>query len=70
MGAIGIGRCFMYSGAHGNPMQVPCDLIDARLLKVKDWMKTETGRRMAEERAERLRTFKEWWKDEEGEHDA
>jgi len=27
-------------------------------------MKTETGRKMARQRTERLQTFRSWWKDE------
>lgn len=38
--------------------------FDDKLIHIKDKMKTETGRKMAKERCERLETFKSWWKEE------
>lgn len=49
-------------------METSRELMDTRLVKLKDYMKTKTGRRMAEERTERLRIFRDWW-DEEAEVD-
>lgn len=38
--------------------------VDDKLIRIEDIMKTETGKKMARERAERLRTFKSWWEEE------
>ncbi|MCJ1438926.1 hypothetical protein MMC27_008316 [Xylographa pallens] len=69
IGAVGIGRCFTYQGAHQMPMQAARELINTRLLPVKDAMKTLEGRRIAEERTHRLLVFRDWW-DEETDLDA
>lgn len=66
IGAIGVGRCFTYCGAKqkGKPMQVAIDHYDDKLLKLEHMMKTETGRQIARERTERLKTLKSWWEEE------
>ena len=38
--------------------------FDEKLILIERMMKTETGKRMARERTERLREFKSWWVDE------
>ena len=38
--------------------------FDEKLLKLEGMMKTETGRRLAKERTERLRIFRNWWTEE------
>lgn len=66
IGAIGVGRCFTYCGAkqEGKPMQAAIDHYDDKLLKLEHMMKTETGKQMARERTERLKTLKSWWEEE------
>ncbi|OCK86619.1 uncharacterized protein K441DRAFT_35948 [Cenococcum geophilum 1.58] len=66
IGAIGVGRCFTYCGAkqEGKPMQVAIDHYNDKLLKLEHMMKTGTGKQMARERTERLKTLKSWWEEE------
>ena len=47
-------------------MQAARELINTRLLPVKDAMKTAKGRRIAEERINRLLAFRDWWDEETG----
>lgn len=64
IGAVGVGRCFAFGGAKGGDrgMQGSIDHFGEKLLKLEGLMKTETGRKMAKVRTERLRIFEEWWK--------
>lgn len=65
MGAIGIARAFSYAGHKGNPLGDPRAPEPAsavahfhdKLLRLKDLMLTQTGRRMAEERHRVLEAF-------------
>ncbi|MCJ1382035.1 hypothetical protein MMC17_005147 [Xylographa soralifera] len=66
IGAVGIGRTFTYQGAHQMRMQAARELIDRRLLPVKNAMKTLEGRKIAEERTNRLLAFRDWWDEETG----
>jgi len=66
IGATGIGRSYMYSGAHDLPLHAARALIDNRLCLYKERMKTKTGREMAETKTKRLELFKEWWDEECG----
>lgn len=66
IGAVGVGRCFTY-----NATKTPNDGMDKaiahfgdKLEKLEAMMKTETGRRLARERTERLKIFKSWWAEE------
>lgn len=73
MGAIGIARCFLVSGsinrpaydvddpwAEGRELDDKANALDhffKKLLKLKDGMHTETGRRLALERHEHIRSY-------------
>ncbi|RPA97687.1 hypothetical protein L873DRAFT_1809499 [Choiromyces venosus 120613-1] len=69
IGAVGIGRTFTF-GAVKNQEGGMGDVVrhfDEKLLKLADGMKTVEGRRLARERGERVRAFREWWREEVGE---
>ena len=57
MGAVGVARTFAYGGEHGRPMEESLQHFYDKLLRLKDLMNTETGRRLAEERHAFLETF-------------
>src|SRR5690606_1250922 len=73
LGAIGIARCFAYGGKKGRPIYDP-ESTDGqhsiqhfydKLLKIKEVMNTETGKKLAEERHRFMEAFleqfyKEW----------
>jgi len=67
IGAIGIGRTFTYTGAKGRQggMKGTLQHFYEKLLNIQNMMKTETGRKMAWERTERMKTFLQWWKEED-----
>jgi uncharacterized protein len=50
LGAVGIARCFLWSGEHRKVLKEALKHFDEKLLKLKDTMNTESGRKMAEER--------------------
>lgn len=65
IGAIGIGRCFTFTGAMGfKSLQDAIDHFEDKLLKLEAMMKTESGMAMAEERSARIREFMSWWREE------
>jgi len=65
IGAVGIGRCFTFTGAKGaKSLQEAIGHFEDKLLKLEAMMKTEAGRSMAEERSARIREFMSWWQDE------
>ena len=64
MGAVGIARTFAYGGEHGRPMRESVGHFHDKLLKLKDLMNTEAGRRMAEERHAFLEEFLERYRKE------
>ncbi|KAF4580349.1 hydrolase [Ophiocordyceps camponoti-floridani] len=64
LGAVGIGRTFAYGGAKGRVLADTMDHVDEKLLRLEAMMKTDTGRLLARERTERLRTMRAWWRQE------
>ncbi len=67
IGAVGIGRTFTYGGAKGSrSMDDTIDHFTEKLENLEGMMKTEEGRRMAQERTKRLRVFRGWWEEECG----
>ena len=66
MGAVGVARCFAYSGAHDRPMWTPdsdapsaVDHFHEKLLNLREEMHTEAAREVAEERHDFLEAFLE-----------
>ncbi|MCX6776779.1 MAG: HD domain-containing protein [Candidatus Micrarchaeota archaeon] len=64
IGAVGIARCFLWSGEHRKVLKDAVKHFDEKLLKLKDTMNTESGRRMAEERHRFMLEFLEKLEDE------
>jgi len=63
IGAVGIGRTFAY-GAAKTPdrgLQGCIDHFTDKLENIEEMMKTDTGKRMARERTQRLEEFRRWW---------
>jgi len=66
IGAVGIARCFAFGGAKasGRGLHGCIEHFVEKLENLQDMMKTETGRRLAEERTRRLQEFRGWWDEE------
>lgn len=64
IGAVGVGRCFAFGGARTEGMEEVIGHLGERLCGIEGLMKTDVGRKMAVERARRLRLFREWWREE------
>lgn len=66
LGAVGIGRCFTFGAAKRREegMDGAINHFSEKLERLEDMMKTETGRKLAAVRTQRLKTFKGWWEDE------
>ncbi|KKK17838.1 hypothetical protein P175DRAFT_0499974 [Aspergillus ochraceoroseus IBT 24754] len=74
IGAVGIGRCFTFLGAKGKgmaeasgggwEMQNSIEHFEEKLERLEGMMKTETGKKMARRRTERLVEFRGWWEEE------
>ena len=66
IGAIGIARTFAYGAlkASDRGLQGCIDHFTDKLENIEGMMKTETGRRMARERTQRLKDFRKWWEEE------
>ncbi|KAE9971621.1 hypothetical protein EG328_005493 [Venturia inaequalis] len=67
IGAVGIGRCFAFTGAKNKSkvgLGSAIDHFEEKLVLLEDMMKTETGKLLARQRTERLRAFMGWWADE------
>ncbi len=50
IGAMGVARCFMWTGEHKTTFQVAVGHFHEKLLKVKETMQTKAGKRIAGER--------------------
>lgn len=65
IGAVGIGRCFTFGGARkARSMDVSVEHFEEKLVKLEKMMKTETGRRLAAVKTQRIREFQRWWEEE------
>ncbi|KUJ22940.1 HD domain-containing protein [Mollisia scopiformis] len=65
IGATGIGRLFTYGGAKTKrSMDGSINIMDEKLFKLEDMMKTASGKILARERTRRLREFHSWWEEE------
>lgn len=66
IGSIGIGRVFTFTGARTKAsMDDSIQHFHDKLLRLKDVMKTDAGRKLAEERTQRMQNFLGWWAEEE-----
>ncbi|KAF2002988.1 hypothetical protein P154DRAFT_561493 [Amniculicola lignicola CBS 123094] len=65
LGVVGQGRCWAYDGAHqlrrNTSIQRAVQHHWEKLVYLPGIMKTEIGRRVAEERWERMETLRRWW---------
>lgn len=68
LGAVGIGRCFTFNAARNakESMEDAIRHFEEKLVRLAGMMKTETGRRLAVERTERIELFRSWWVEETG----
>jgi len=57
IGAIGIGRAFLFGGEHNLGLSAAHDEFNVKLSKIKKMMQTETGKKVAEERHAFMETF-------------
>ena len=66
LGAVGIGRCFTFGGARRREagMNEAIDHFGEKLERLEGMMKTETGKKLAAVRTERLKVFRGWWEEE------
>ncbi|CAJ2502701.1 Uu.00g100950.m01.CDS01 [Anthostomella pinea] len=65
IGSIGIGRLFTFGGARTQrSMDDSIQHFHDKLLKIQSMMKTEVGRKLAEERTQRMQEFLKWWGEE------
>lgn len=67
IGAVGIGRCFTFSGAKGRTLGDSIEHFGDKLVKLEGMMKTDLGRELAVERTKRIRLMQQWWAEETGE---
>lgn len=66
LGAVGIGRAFAYGGATRRGLDESVGHFGKKLECLEGMMKTETGRKMARVRTERLVCFRRWFEEELG----
>lgn len=66
IGAVGIARTFAFGAvkAPDRGLEGSIEHFTDKLEKLESMMKTETGKQLAQERTERLETFRQWWEEE------
>jgi len=66
IGAVGIGRTFSYGAAKApeRGMQGIIEHFTDKLENIEGMMKTDTGRKLARDRTQRLKDFRRWWEEE------
>ena len=66
IGAIGIGRTFAYGAAKApeRGLQGCIAHFTEKLENIESMIKTDTGKRLARERTQRLQDFRGWWEEE------
>lgn len=65
LGAVGVGRIFTFGGAKvERSMDESISIMEKKLFKLEGMMKTGPGKRMAREKTERLKMFRQWWDEE------
>lgn len=66
IGAIGIARTFAFGAAKASErgLQGCIEHFTDKLENIEGMMKTDTGRRLARERTQRLKDFRRWWDEE------
>lgn len=57
LGAVGVARALMYSGAIGRGLEETLEHMRSKLLRLPSLMRTEVGKRMAEERVKYVESF-------------
>ena len=67
IGAVGIARTFAFGGERQRPLEDSVQHFYDKLLRLKDLMNTETGRRLAQRRHAFLERFLEEYREETGE---
>ncbi|KAF2478633.1 hypothetical protein BDY17DRAFT_258301 [Neohortaea acidophila] len=68
IGAVGIARTFAFTAAKISSergLETSIDHFGEKLERLEGMMKTESGRRLARERTERLKVFRRWWEEEQ-----
>jgi uncharacterized protein len=66
IGAVGIGRLFVYGSRQEESLDMSISHLDQRLEITGSRMKTETGKAIIAERIQRVKTFRDWWSEETG----
>ncbi len=64
IGAVGIARMFIYTGAKQSSRGVSVEHFHEKLLHIEQSIKTESGKCLARERTKRMEVYLEWWDDE------
>jgi uncharacterized protein len=64
IGAVGIARMFIYTGAKQSSRGVSVEHFHEKLLHIEQRIKTESGKGLARERTKRMEVYLGWWDDE------
>ncbi|EMD00925.1 hypothetical protein BAUCODRAFT_61655 [Baudoinia panamericana UAMH 10762] len=64
IGAVGLGRCFVFNAVKGSRLHEMGEVVPRVLLHRHTMIKTAEGIRRAETRQERMVKFVAWWKEE------